>query len=135
MNKTLQQLASRVCTRLKGKQVCAYGVQITIRYYDWKMITRSKKLNEPLQYEEDLVTEAQRLFYDAWNGEKIRLLGISTYDLVEQKFAFKQLDLFTYKADERNIRLQHTLEKIREKFGDESVQKGIKKLPDSNDFH
>ncbi len=99
------------------------------------MITRSKKLNEPLQYEEDLVTEAQRLFYDAWNGEKIRLLGISTYDLVEQKFAFKQLDLFTYKADERNIRLQHTLEKIREKFGDESVQKGIKKLPDSNDFH
>ncbi len=124
---TLEQLAKRVQTRLRKKDLFAGGVQLTIRYHNWKMITKSRKLLNPIQNEEELLREARLLFNKAWNEEKIRLLGISTYDLIEKKHAYKQLDLFTYKEDEKRHELNETMIKLQEKFGENIVHKGWKK--------
>ncbi len=121
---TLDQLAARVHQRLRKKEVFARGVQLTIRYHDWKMITRSQKLVNPLQEREEIVKVARQLFEKAWNGEPIRLLGISTYDLVEKQFAYKQLDLFSYKEDQKQEDLYQTMSQLRERFGEEIVRKG-----------
>lgn len=124
---TFDQLALRVNERLKKNNVYARGVQITIRYHDWKMVTKSHKVEHPIQSIEDLRKEARLLFDKGWNHERIRLLGISTYDLVDQQYAYKQLDLFTYKADIKKDQLKTTIEKIRERYGSDSLNIGWKK--------
>ncbi|MCK0471473.1 DNA polymerase IV [Halalkalibacter sp. APA_J-10(15)] len=135
INETFSKLAVQVQHRLHAKKVCAYGVQITIRYFNWKMITRSKKLVDPIQSEQDLLMEAKRMFDHAWNGERVRLLGISTYDLIDQQYAYRQLDLFSYKEDEKMERLQQTIKHLRKKFGDGSVQKGYRKKINDDNYH
>jgi DNA polymerase-4 len=124
---TLEELAGRVHLRLRKKETFARGVQITIRYHNWKMITKSHKLFNPIQAKEELVKEANLLFEKAWNGEAIRLLGISTYDLLEKKHAYKQLDLFTYQEDLKRDELNETMTKLQERFGEDIVRKGWKK--------
>ncbi|WP_332632075.1 DNA polymerase IV [Halalkalibacter flavus] len=124
---TLEDLARRVHLRLRKKDMFARGVQITIRYYDWKMITRSHKLLNPIQSEEELFTEAKALVEKAWNGNAIRLLGVSTYDLLEKKYAYKQLDLFTYAEEIKKEEINETINQLRERFGEGIVQRGWKK--------
>ncbi|MCL7747148.1 DNA polymerase IV [Halalkalibacter alkaliphilus] len=124
---TLEDLARRVHLRLRKKDMFARGVQITIRYYDWKMITRSHKLLNPIQSEEELFTEAKALVEKAWNGNAIRLLGVSTYDLLEKKYAYKQLDLFTYSEEIKKEEINETINQLRERFGEGIVQRGWKK--------
>ncbi|MFC0473565.1 DNA polymerase IV [Halalkalibacter kiskunsagensis] len=124
---TFDDLAKRVHLRLRKKEMFAKGVQITIRYHDWKMITRSRKLVNPIQSPDDLMREANILFEKAWNGEAVRLLGISTYDLLEKKYAYKQLDLFTYQEDIKQEEIDKTMNELRERFGEDIVRKGWKK--------
>ncbi|MFC0558144.1 DNA polymerase IV [Halalkalibacter alkalisediminis] len=127
---TLDDLAGRVHQRLRKKDLFTRGIQITIRYHDWKMVTKSQKVYNPLQTKEELLSEANRIFDKVWNGEAIRLLGISTYDLLEKKYAYKQLDLFTYKEDIKRNELDETMMELRERFGDHIVRKGWKKQED-----
>ncbi|WP_100406848.1 DNA polymerase IV [Bacillus solitudinis] len=130
---TFQALANKVAERLSKKKVCANGVQITIRYHNWKTVTKSQKTLNPLQYSEDIFKEAIHLWRTAWNGDDVRLLGISTYDLVEQRYAYKQLDLFTYKQDAKTDDLLKTIETIRSKYGEKSLFKGNQISLESND--
>ncbi|WP_100372508.1 DNA polymerase IV [Bacillus sp. FJAT-45037] len=124
IQETFMRLAESVSRRLKRKEVLAQGIQMTIRYHDWKTVTRSKRLQNPIQDRDDLYKEAYALFTHAWNDTSVRLLGISSYDLVEKQHAYKQLDLFHYKEDIKKEKLSHTLKEIRERFGDEVLQKG-----------
>ncbi|KGA95887.1 DNA polymerase IV [Alkalihalobacillus alcalophilus ATCC 27647 = CGMCC 1.3604] len=113
----LKRLAGLVERRLKRKKVCAYGIQIMVRYANWKTITKSHKVENPIQDEQDLYKESLYLFNIAWKGDYIRLLGISTYDLIEQEHAYKQLDLFNYKEDEKKYKLLETVGQLKEKYG------------------
>ncbi|WP_332691153.1 DNA polymerase IV [Halalkalibacter lacteus] len=124
---TLDDLARRVHQRLRNKEIFARGVQVTIRYHNWKMVTRSHKLVNPIQSPEDLTREANMLFEKAWNGEAVRLLGISTYDLLERKYAYKQLDLFSYREEIKREEIDKTMNQLRERFGEDIVRKGWKK--------
>ncbi len=121
IEQTLSALANRVEARLRRKDVFAGGVQLTIRYHDWKFITRSKKLVNPVQTKEELLDMATELFSHAWNGEPIRLLGISTYDLVERQYAYKQLDLFSYKEEQKKENLHRVVEQLKSKYGEELI--------------
>ncbi|GAE24811.1 DNA polymerase IV [Halalkalibacter wakoensis JCM 9140] len=124
---TLQELANRVHKRLRKKDVFARGVQLTIRYFDWKLVTKSRKLESPIQEQEDLFLEAITLLEKGWSGESVRLLGISTYDLIEKKYAYKQLDLFTYKEEIKKDDINEMVQQLKERFGEDIIQKGWKK--------
>lgn len=120
IQETLHRLASRVEERLKRKDVFAGGVQLTVRYYNWKMITRSQKLVNPTQNRTELLEMAKGLFNQAWNKEAVRLLGISTYDLVERQYAYKQLDLFSYKEEQKRENLEQAVKQLQKKYGEET---------------
>ncbi|WP_209123323.1 DNA polymerase IV [Alkalihalobacillus sp. BA299] len=117
-------LAHEVGRRLKIKKVCSENIQITIRYRDRKTITRSRKLTSPVQTSDDILEAALFLWSKYWNGEPIRLLGITAMDLIEESQAYKQLDLFSYKDDEKKWKLSKTVDEIRTKFGQHSLLKG-----------
>lgn len=131
--RVLESLAETVSVRLKRKNVFAATVGITIRFKDRKTITRSKKLSNPIQQKEDIATQAKQIFLKHWNGDPIRLLGITGYDLVEQDLAFKQLDLFSYEKDAKNEPLLKTLSSLRDKYGKNIIENAGTRKVDNAD--
>lgn len=118
----LESLAETVSIRLKRKNVLAATLGITIRYKDRKTITRSKKLSNPINHKEDIASFAQQLFLKSWNGDAVRLLGITGNDLVDHDYAYKQLDLFSYEKDAKKEPLLNTLSSLREKYGKNIIE-------------
>lgn len=121
-----KRLAQTVSARLKNKAVFAATISITIRYKDRTTWTRSEKIDNPVQNAEDVYQHAKRLFLKHWNGNPVRLLGITGNDLLEADRAFKQLDLFTYQEDAKQEPLLETMEKLKKKFGADIIVKGAK---------
>lgn len=120
--RVLATLSETVSVRLKRKNVLASTLGITIRYKDRKTITRSKKLSNPINHKEDITLLAKQLFLKHWNGNPIRLLGITGYELVEQDLAYKQLDLFSFEKDAQKEPLLKTVAILREKYGKNIIE-------------
>ncbi|MEK4564610.1 DNA polymerase IV [Alkalihalobacillus sp. FSL R5-0424] len=120
----LKQLSDSVSDRLAKKNVVAYGIQLTIKYHDWKITNKSEKVSDAFHTTDEIYLRARALFKRAWNNKPVRLLGISTYDLVDKQGAFKQLNLFTQEKDQKDYRIQQTMQTIQDKFGQHSLIKG-----------
>ncbi len=118
----LESLAETVSTRLKRKNVLTSNLGITIRYKDRKTITRSKKLPNPINHKDAIASFAKQLLLKSWNGDSVRLLGITGNDLVEHEHAYKQLDLFSYEQDAKKEPLLNTLSSLREKYGKSIIE-------------
>lgn len=118
----LKSLAETVSVRLKRKNVLASTIGITIRFKDRKTITRSKKLSNPIQQKDDISLQAGQLFLKSWNGDPIRLLGITGLDLVEAEHAIKQLDLFSFEKDAQKEPLLKTVSELRKKYGKNIIE-------------
>lgn len=127
----LNKLSQSVARRMARKESVALNVQVMIRYDDRRTITRSRKLENPVSSSEDIYAAARFLWEEHWNGNPIRLLGVTAQDLLEKEEAFKQLDLFHYeieaKAGEKKEVLEKTVNQLRKKFGDQAIQKHRKK--------
>ncbi len=119
----IEGLVEKVAHRMKRKHVLAQTISITIRYKDRKTITRSKKLTNPVMRREEIGEAAKRLFLKNWNGEPVRLLGVTGTDLIEQEDAVKQLDLFSYEKEANKEPLFQTMERLREKYGKNIIEK------------
>ncbi len=124
----LETLTEKVAIRMKRKKVLATSLGITIRYKDRKTITRSKKLANPISQQEDLYKESKIIFLKNWNGDSVRLLGVTGSDLIEKKQAVKQLDLFSYEKDAKKEPLIETLNQLREKYGDNIIDRAGEKM-------
>ncbi|WML59834.1 DNA polymerase IV [Neobacillus sp. PS2-9] len=120
--RVLDSLAETVSVRLKRKNVLTTTLGITIRYKDRRTITRSKKLPNPINHKEELSVFAKQLFLKSWNGDPVRLLGITGNDLVDQDQAYKQLDLFSFENDAKKEPLLKTLSSLREKYGKNIIE-------------
>ena len=121
----LQRLSEKVSGRLKKKELLTMKVQIMIRYKDRRTITRGKTLQNPIYKAEDLYSHARDLFSKHWNGNPVRLLGVTANEVVEQQEAIKQLDIFSFDQDEKEVKLDTAMEQLAKKFGDKIIQKGI----------
>ncbi|MBI0576247.1 DNA polymerase IV [Neobacillus cucumis] len=125
----LDSLAETVSVRLKRKNVLASTLGITIRFKDRKTITRSKKLSNPIHQKDDISSAAKQLFIKHWNGNPVRLLGITGSDLLDHDDAYKQLDLFSYEKDAKKEPLLNTILNLREKYGKHIVETASSQRP------
>lgn len=123
IKKMIKKLARKVSTRLKRKEVVGQNVQIMIRFHDRKTITRSVKLQEYIEEEDTIYSISYDLFEKHWNGDPIRLLGVTVQDLVDKKIISQQLNLFTYEKDASKEKLYQTMEQLSEKYGENTFKK------------
>lgn len=119
---TIAELAHKVATRMKRKKVHTKGISITIRYSNRKNFSKSKKLNNPLKSESDLIEVSKELFLQGWDGNPVRLLGITATDLVENNYVAKQLDLFSFEKEAEKEPLWKTIEQLKEKYGTKIIE-------------
>lgn len=120
----LTNLSDSVARRMARKEVCAETIQVTIRYSDRKTVTRSQTVSNPIDSHIEIYKIALLLFTKHWNGEPIRLLGVTAQQLLEKKNAFKQLDLFNYERDAKKYELTKIVDQLRDRFGEEALLKG-----------
>ncbi|MBP3040960.1 DNA polymerase IV [Bacillaceae bacterium Marseille-Q3522] len=118
----LENLSEKVAERLKRKMVLATSVSVMIRYKNRKTITRRKALKNPLYTKLELAGCAKEIFLKHWNGDAVRLLGVTGGDLIEKKLATRQLDLFSYNEEAKKEPLLETVEKLKEKYGKNIIE-------------
>ena len=120
----LLRLSEDVGTRLRRRGMYANGVQLTIRYPDFHTFTRQCKIPST-DITNDIYKRALKLFIDNRNPQiAIRALTVTAIDLEKEK-RVAQMSLFDAGADkkrEKNEKLQATIDRIRDKYGNASVQ-------------
>ncbi|PTL40444.1 DNA polymerase IV [Alkalicoccus saliphilus] len=121
----LIEMAESVSRRLKRKAVYASGLQLTIRYSSWDTIQRSIRLPAPLDKTEELLHYTVKLWEESWNGNPVRLVGITGTDLIRHGEAHKQLNLFSYEKDKADWEKDALLRDINEKYGENKLRRGF----------
>ena len=122
----LFQLSTKVGHRLEKAGQSANNLCVEIKYATFDKYTRQMPLSSPTQDGKKLYHAACHLFDTLWNGNPIRLLGVRAGKLTDVDEPI-QLDLFSYdpKAIEKEQKMERAMDKIREKFGKDLIQKGI----------
>lgn len=118
-------LAETVASRLRGYGFMANGVSVSIRSNDLSSFVRQKKLPRPTVSSDVISKACYQCFLDNYDLSKdlpIRTLTISTYDLISLDSALQESIFFAENIDSEK-KLGASLDKIREKFGQESVTK------------
>lgn len=119
-------LAESVATRMRKKNFLAFGVAIAIKNSELHTITRQRVLTTPTDTARDLAEVAMALFKENYNLSTmlpVRMITVSVYDLVRATGPV-QTSIFDEKS-ERQSRLEHSVDEIRQKYGYNIVKRGI----------
>lgn len=89
-----KKLAENLSLRMKEEGKIGSLVSISIRYYDFNTIVRSKKLDHPIQSADDLYENAIALYDQNQSDQTIRHLGIGIAALKDANTQSVQISLF-----------------------------------------
>lgn len=122
LDATLSYLCQKAVKRLRDAGLHARNVTLTVRFADFKTITRSRTLAEASDLDADFLAAIRDLFAGAWNGkDMLRLVGVA---LAEFSGAAAQMDLLEPGRREALERLARATDKVRDKFGFSKLQFG-----------
>ena len=113
-----------VSSRLRAEEFEARTITLKIRYADFRTLTRSSTFENPTNTTKTLWQEAQSVF-NKWyksSAEPLRLLGFGTSNLVQQGTGQKLL--FSDPEEEKQKNIDSVFDKIRERYGEDSLRKG-----------
>lgn len=117
----VRRMSEEVAAQLRHRGMVAQTVRIKLRYPDFTTLTRQATLDQPTDQEQVIQDQAQCLLKANWReGQLLRLVGVAVSGLIEG--GGYQLDLFDH-ADQRRIRLNHTVDSIRDRYGREAIMR------------
>lgn len=129
----LKELSKTVSSRLGETDFLAYGVDVVIRFSDFKTINRSAKFDTPFSTEEEIYLKALKLFEDNYNGDKaVRLLGVGVFDLKEKSKILKQMDFYDLELLNNDKNVDNIIRKLNKVLGKKVFKKAseVKKKND-----
>jgi DNA polymerase IV len=120
LNSALSHLCQKATKRLRDAGLHARTVTLTLRFADFKTITRNQTLAEPSDLDSVLLEKIRELFDRTWDGcAMLRLVGVQ---LSSFSAGSGQLDLLDPGRREKLERLAQTTDRLRDKFGFSKVQ-------------
>lgn len=130
------RLAESVCERQAQKQLCAYGISVSVRDYELFVLSKQEKLDQPLLNSKDVAFHALRLIETLIQpGRPIRSLGIKLFELRDHPKAI-QFDLFSSQNNPFDADLDKAITSIRNRFGPKSIARAVMLLdPQLSDFY
>lgn len=122
----LRVLAASVGRRLRRAGQKAKMLSVEIKYHTFESVSHQRQLGRATNQDQDIYEEAKVLFRELWDGTPVRLLGIRSSKLVQEDEP-EQLSLFDpqFQPDPKREKLNQALAKVREKYGDRIVRKGM----------
>ncbi len=119
---TLRQLADDVGRRLRGEGLRGSTVRLKLRWADFTTLTRQMTVAAPVDQDGAIYQAALRLFEQTWTpGQPVRLIGVGVAGLQGQAV---QLSLWDAPAPQDDRRLLETLDRLRDRFGDNIIRRG-----------
>ncbi|GKV68148.1 DNA polymerase IV 1 [Sporosarcina sp. NCCP-2716] len=118
------QLAAKVENRLGTKNLAGTSLSIQIRTAAWRNQTRSTTLLNPIYRKEDIFRDSARLFRQHWDGEPIRLLGITVSNVIPVEEIHEQLSFDTFERHSKEVEMERLVSHMNEQFGEGTIQKG-----------
>lgn len=94
IKENLKYLCNEVSSRLKSNQMLAYTITLTLKDANFVSKSKSKQIIEPTDDNDKIFIEILKLF-DQCESRYIRLVGVSTSNLIFKNFYYKQLSLFS----------------------------------------
>lgn len=119
----LWRLTEKVSRRLKAGGLAGQSVVLKLKDSEFRLLTRTRSGLPPTQLAQRLFESARPMLKIACDGTAFRLIGIGAADLCDGKDADRG-DL----ADQEVVRQaqrEAAIDKIREKFGGDALQRGI----------
>ncbi|WP_432358708.1 DNA polymerase IV [Sporosarcina sp. UB5] len=120
-----KQLSVKVAQRLDRRQLAGTVIMIQVRTSDWRNFTRSRTVTNPLYKAEDLYKEAAELFQRHWNGDSIRLLGITVSNVIPINELNEQLSFENFEKYAKEAKMEELVTELEKKFGPNSVKRGL----------
>lgn len=129
--KVLLMLAGTVGRRLRKEKVKAKMVSVEIKYHTFQTASHQKQLVRAGNSDQMLYETACELFRELWNGKPIRLLGIRTSKLIDEKEP-EQMSIFDFQdtlkkqtpKQEKQEKLDQAMDAIRKKYGKYVITRG-----------
>jgi DNA polymerase IV len=122
LESTLSYLCQKATKRLRDAGLHARTVTLTLRYKNFKTITRAETLREPSDLDTRLLRAIRALFDRTWDGKALlRLVGVA---LSSFSSAPGQYDLLDPGRREKLERLARATDALRDKFGFSKLQFG-----------
>ncbi len=119
LDRELYRLCVKTSLRIRKEGLVARTISVSIKNQDFTVTSHARTLQDGIDQTDEVFDHASVLLYELWKHEPVRLLGVSLEHL-EQK-GTSQLILFEDKDKEK---LQMTLDRLRDKFGEDSILKG-----------
>jgi len=124
----LWRLTERVSARLKDKELAGATVTLKLKTADFRIRTRAQTLERPTQLAARIFAAGRELLEREIDGTKFRLIGIGLSSLIDANEA-DLADLL----DHRTAEAEHAMDRLRARFGDEAVFRGLTLEDDSDD--
>ncbi len=119
--KLMLRLAEDVGLQARQKNIKGKTVQITLRYSNFKTITRQKTVF-PTNLTKEIINAGYELLEANWDtGRPIRLLGIGLSGIDKED---RQMDLYGTVINKKEENLEKTLDKLKNKYGTDSLKRG-----------
>ena len=124
----IEYLCEEIGLKLRqNNQVCS-GVSLTVKDEFLHSIQRQKQLSRPTDIAKELSKCAYELLADNWtDGRPIRMLTVSAIGLCRSYSINEQIGLFDNVDDQARVKekkKEETVDKIRQKFGSNSILRG-----------
>ncbi|MDW0111310.1 DNA polymerase IV [Sporosarcina aquimarina] len=119
-----EKLAKKVADRLDKNRLAGTVISIQIRSSAWRNQSRSKTVLNPLYREQDIFREASDLFRQHWDGEPIRLLGITVANVIPMEELHEQLSFDNYERHAKEVSMEDLVTQMNKKFGPGTIHKG-----------
>lgn len=120
--RTIMQLCESVCTRMRKDDVQATVLSVEIKDSNFVVRRHQRTLLSATNVTDECYSIACDLFDELWDGEPIRLIGVSANKVIDNNM--RQLNLFDLESHDRLKNLDSALDSIREKYGSHAVTRG-----------
>ena len=114
----IQKLSKKVSERAKNRNYVGNNISIMIKFNDFKVITRAKKIATYINSEEEIFKYAWELVLENYSFNKgVRLLGVSLNEIQKKEELKEQLNIFNSLEDEKTIKVKTAMKNINKKYG------------------
>ena len=126
----LLELSEQVGCRMRRHDFKGRTVQLKVRFDDFRTVTRAQTLPEATNVTQQIWQTADQMLAERMPTRRlrVRLVGVGMTGLTNRELA--QLSLFPEAGHERESRLDKVADRIKDKFGSKSLQRGLGLLHD-----
>ena len=131
----LLSLCETVASRMRKDGQCGRCLCVHLRTNEFQNFSHQSMLSGATNITTEIFDAACNVFREAWDGETpLRQLGVQMTRL--SKEPYQQFDLFSGMSPqryERKLRLDETVDSLRDKFGEDIIQRG--RFVNSGELH